>query len=42
MTARGRLQVYDRNWVVTRQSPVGGRRVSTGTLITLNAKKYGE
>ncbi|MEU7749826.1 PASTA domain-containing protein [Nonomuraea sp. NPDC052129] len=41
-TGQNRFQVYDRNWVVTRQSPAGGSRVSTSTLITLYAKKYGE
>lgn len=41
-TGRNRLQVFDRNWVVTEQSPAAGRRVSTDTLITLYAKKIGE
>ncbi|GAA3625393.1 hypothetical protein GCM10022419_133710 [Nonomuraea rosea] len=41
-TGRGRLQVFDRNWVVTRQSPAAGKRVSADTLITLYAKKIGE
>lgn len=41
-TGQNRLQVFDRNWVVTKQSPAAGRRVSTDTLITLYAKKIGE
>ncbi|GAA4942308.1 hypothetical protein HD597_001112 [Nonomuraea thailandensis] len=41
-TGQNRLQVLDRNWVVTRQSPAAGRKVSTDTLITLYAKKIGE
>ncbi|WP_327581414.1 PASTA domain-containing protein [Nonomuraea sp. NBC_00507] len=41
-TGQNRLQVLDRNWVVTKQSPAAGRKVSTDTLITLYAKKIGE
>jgi hypothetical protein len=41
-TGQGRFQVYDRNWVVTRQSPTAGRKVSLDTKITLYAKKIGE
>ncbi|GAA2216149.1 PASTA domain-containing protein [Nonomuraea monospora] len=41
-TGQNRLQVLDRNWVVTRQSPPAGSKVSTDTLITLYAKKIGE
>ncbi|MFB4265248.1 PASTA domain-containing protein [Nonomuraea sp. GTA35] len=41
-TGQNRLQVLDRNWVVTKQSPAGGRKVTTDTLITLYAKKIGE
>lgn len=41
-TGQNRFQVYDRNWVVTRQQPAAGRRVSLDTPITLWAKKYGE
>ncbi|MFG1711186.1 PASTA domain-containing protein [Nonomuraea sp. M3C6] len=41
-TGQDRLQVFDRNWVVTKQSPAAGQRVSTDTLITLYAKKLGE
>ena len=40
-TGQSRFQVFDRNWVVTRQKPAGGRKVSTDTLIVLHAKKYG-
>ncbi|MGS2640151.1 PASTA domain-containing protein [Streptosporangium sp. G12] len=41
-TGQNRLQVYDRNWVVTKQSPAAGRKVTVDTLITLYAKKIGE
>lgn len=41
-TGQNRFQVYDRNWVVTKQSPAAGRKVSVDTLITLYAKKIGE
>jgi hypothetical protein len=41
-TGQNRLQVYDRNWVVTKQSPAAGRKVPVDTLITLYAKKIGE
>ncbi|WP_211267444.1 PASTA domain-containing protein [Nonomuraea candida] len=41
-TGQNRLQVLDRNWVVTKQTPPAGRKVSTDTLITLYAKKIGE
>ncbi|GAA3414938.1 PASTA domain-containing protein [Streptosporangium vulgare] len=41
-TGRNRFQVYDRNWVVTRQTPAAGRKVTVDTLITLYAKKIGE
>lgn len=41
-TGRGRFQVFDRNWVVTRMTPAAGSKVSADTLITLYAKKYGE
>jgi hypothetical protein len=39
---QNRLQVYDRNWVVTRQTPAAGRKVPTDTPVVLYAKKYGE
>jgi beta-lactam-binding protein with PASTA domain len=41
-TGQGRFQVYDRNWVVVRQTPAAGRRVALSTLVTLWAKKIGE
>ncbi|NUW30754.1 PASTA domain-containing protein [Nonomuraea sp. SMC257] len=41
-TGQNRFQVFDRNWVITKQTPAGGRTVSTSTLITLYAKKIGE
>ncbi|MER6828997.1 PASTA domain-containing protein [Streptosporangium sp. NPDC000563] len=41
-TGQNRFQVYDRNWVVTRQTPAAGRKVTVDTLITLYAKKIGE
>ncbi|WP_327086699.1 PASTA domain-containing protein [Nonomuraea sp. NBC_01738] len=41
-TGRHRLQIYDRNWVVVRQTPASGRTVTTDTKVVLWAKKYGE
>ena len=41
-TGQHRLQVYDRNWVVTRQEPPAGRKVPTSTKVILWAKKIGE
>ncbi|MER6170570.1 PASTA domain-containing protein [Streptosporangium sp. NPDC001681] len=41
-TGQNRFQVYDRNWVVTKQTPAAGRKVTVDTLITLYAKKIGE
>ncbi|MGW0805836.1 PASTA domain-containing protein [Nonomuraea sp. NPDC002799] len=41
-TGQNRLQVLDRNWVVTRQAPAAGQLVSTDTLITLYAEKIDE
>jgi hypothetical protein len=41
-SGQNRLQVYDRNWVVTRQTPAAGRKVPTDTAVVLYAKKYGE
>ncbi|WP_204052177.1 PASTA domain-containing protein [Microbispora siamensis] len=41
-TGQHRLQVFDRNWVVTRQEPAAGTKVPTDTLVVLWAKKYGE
>ncbi|MEV4423037.1 PASTA domain-containing protein [Patulibacter sp. NPDC049589] len=39
---QGRSQLWDRNWVVTRQDPAGGECVSLDTTITTYAKKHGE
>ncbi|MEV4420098.1 hypothetical protein AB0L40_09005 [Patulibacter sp. NPDC049589] len=41
-TGQGRSQLWDRNWVVLRQRPVGGTCASLGTLITTYSKKIGE
>ncbi|MFF0306271.1 PASTA domain-containing protein [Streptosporangium sp. NPDC004379] len=41
-TGQNRFQVFDRNWVVTKQTPAAGRKVTVDTLITLYAKKIGE
>src|SRR4051794_25728772 len=41
-TGRHRFQIWDRDWVVTRQVPPAGRRVSLSTKVVLWAKKYGE
>ena len=41
-TGQHRFQIYDRNWVVTRQEPRAGRRVALTTKVVLWAKKIGE
>ncbi|MFC9975785.1 PASTA domain-containing protein [Spirillospora sp. NPDC127200] len=41
-TGQGRMLLWDRNWVVVRQSPRAGTKVSTDTKITLYSKKIGE
>jgi hypothetical protein len=41
-TGQGRLLIWDRNWVVVRQTPPAGRRVRPETVITLFSKKIGE
>ncbi|ACZ88504.1 PASTA domain-containing protein [Streptosporangium roseum] len=41
-TGQDRLQIYDRNWVITKQEPAAGRTVPTDTPVILYAKKYGE
>ena len=41
-TGQGRLLLWDRNWVVVRQTPPAGRRVRPETAITLFSKKIGE
>jgi hypothetical protein len=39
-TGRGRLQVLDRNWRVTDQSPSAGATVTKDQLIDLGARKF--
>jgi hypothetical protein len=41
-TGQGRLLIWDRNWVVVRQTPPAGTRVGPETVITLFSKKVGE
>ncbi|MGI5170690.1 PASTA domain-containing protein [Spirillospora sp. CA-253888] len=41
-TGQGRMLVWDRSWVVVRQSPRAGTKASTNTTITLSSKKIGE
>lgn len=41
-TGRGRSQLWDRNWVVVRQSPKPGACVSLSTTIVTWSKKHGE
>lgn len=41
-TGQGRMLLWDRNWVVVRQSPRAGTVVSTEKTITLYSKKIGE
>jgi exonuclease VII large subunit len=41
-TGQHRLQIFDRNWVVTRQVPAAGQKVPVETKVVLWAKKYGE
>jgi hypothetical protein len=41
-TGQDRLLVWDRNWVVVRQTPSAGRRVRPDMVITLFSKKIGE
>jgi hypothetical protein len=41
-TGAGRMLLWDRNWVVVRQSPAAGTMVSEGQTILLSSKKYGE
>jgi beta-lactam-binding protein with PASTA domain len=41
-TGQGRIAVFDRNWVVTKQSVAAGSRPSLLTHIVLTAVKYGE
>ncbi|GHH71828.1 hypothetical protein GCM10017673_25940 [Streptosporangium violaceochromogenes] len=41
-TGRKRLQIFDRNWVVTKQVPPAGKKVPLDTRVILYAKKIGE
>jgi beta-lactam-binding protein with PASTA domain len=41
-TGQGRVQIVDRNWVVTGQSAAAGSRPGTGTRIVLTVVKFGE
>lgn len=41
-TGQGRMLIWDRNWVVVRQSPKAGTKVTAETTITLYSKKIGE
>lgn len=41
-SGQGRMQIIDRNWVVTAQSARPGSRPSAGTRIVLTAVKFGE
>jgi beta-lactam-binding protein with PASTA domain len=36
------MLLWDRNWVVVRQKPAAGTRVTEDTTITLYSKKIGE
>ena len=39
-TGQARLQVLDRNWLVTDQTPAPGSRVAADQLIDLGARKF--
>jgi hypothetical protein len=41
-TGQNRLLLWDRNWVVVRQTPAAGKLVDSATTITLYSKKIGE
>jgi beta-lactam-binding protein with PASTA domain len=41
-SGQGRLLLWDRNWVVRKQSPAPGSRVSVDRTITLCSVKEGE
>nr|WP_199487231.1 PASTA domain-containing protein [Actinomadura spongiicola] len=41
-TGQGRLLLWDRNWVVVKQRPRAGTRVTENTTITLYSKKVDE
>ncbi|MCE5288437.1 MAG: calcium-binding protein [Nocardiaceae bacterium] len=40
-TGQGRMQIYDRNWVVVRQDPEAGVLIGEGDAL-LYVVKYGE
>lgn len=39
-TGQNRQRLWDRNWVVTQQTPVGGTMVDDDHMIDLGAEKY--
>jgi hypothetical protein len=41
-SGQARMQIIDRNWVVTAQSPPAGRRPPAGTRVVLTSVKHGE
>jgi hypothetical protein len=41
-SGQGRIQIIDRNWVVTAQSPTAGHRPPADTRVVLTSVKYGE
>ncbi|WP_141578716.1 hypothetical protein [Actinomadura sp. WMMA1423] len=41
-TGQGRMLLWDRNWVVVRQSPRAGTKASPESTVTLYSKKIGE
>lgn len=41
-TGQGRMLLWDRNWVVVKQKPAAGTRVTENATITLYSKKIGE
>lgn len=41
-SAQGRMQIVDRNWVVTAQSPAAGHRSPASTPVVLTSVKHGE
>jgi hypothetical protein len=41
-SGQGRMQIIDRNWVVTAQSPAAGHRSPATTPVVLTSVKYGE
>jgi hypothetical protein len=41
-SGQARIQIIDRNWVVTAQSPAAGHRQPAATRVVLTSVKYGE